>query len=291
MAWYDFLGKDAGSIARQRLSARAAIPAARAAGGVGSAIRTGLGLTPQGLLLNAGIFAAPYVAEAAANYLRSPQGVLLKDRLGQGDIPGAFTALTGFGRQSSPLRQYNPPGFDPRKPVTSGDLVKSASEVSSLFTGGGSGSPAAERAYQQEKSRVAQLTAQDPELKRYEDARLKAIAPGATPEQVQSAEDIGMQIWRQKYQGTPMAAQGGAVGSFNPLMQRTFGYQTGMSPVQMAELQKTAAPIPVAEGAVPYQTGDLGTRTTLETGYDPAAYGLTPERIEELKNKLLQQKR
>jgi len=60
-------------------------------------------------------------------------------------------------------------------------------------------SPAAERAYQSEKSRVAQLTAQDPELQRYEAARLKAVAPGATPESVQAAEDIGMQIWAQKY--------------------------------------------------------------------------------------------
>jgi hypothetical protein len=58
--------------------------------------------------------------------------------------------------------------------------------------------PQEERAYQQEKSRVAQLTAQDPELQRYEAARLKAVAPGATQEQVQSAEDIGMQIWAQR---------------------------------------------------------------------------------------------
>ena len=56
-----------------------------------------------------------------------------------------------------------------------------------------------ERAQAAETSRIAQLTAQDPELKRYEEARLKAVAPGATPEQVQSAEDIGMQIWAQKY--------------------------------------------------------------------------------------------
>jgi len=55
--------------------------------------------------------------------------------------------------------------------------------------------PAAERAYQAEKSRVAQITAQDPELQRYEAARKIAAAPGATPEQVQSAEDIGMQMW------------------------------------------------------------------------------------------------
>lgn len=60
-------------------------------------------------------------------------------------------------------------------------------------------SPAEERAYQTEKSRVAQLTAQDPELQRYKAARLKAVAPGATPEQVKSAEDVGMQIWAQKY--------------------------------------------------------------------------------------------
>lgn len=60
-------------------------------------------------------------------------------------------------------------------------------------------SPAAERAYQTEKSRVAQLAAQNPELQRYEAARKIAAAQGATPEQVQSAEDIGMQIWAQKY--------------------------------------------------------------------------------------------
>ena len=57
------------------------------------------------------------------------------------------------------------------------------------------GGTPAERAQAAETSRVAQLTAQDPELQRYEAARLKAVAPGATAEQVQSAEDIGMQMW------------------------------------------------------------------------------------------------
>ena len=145
-----------------------------------------------------------------------------------------------------------------------------------------------ERAQAAETSRIAQLTAQDPELQRYEAARLKAVAPGATAEQVQSAEDIGMQIWRQKYGTTPMGQTGGAVGSLNPLMRETFGYQTGMAPDQLTAMQKTAAPIPVAPGALPYQMGDLGTRVS-ETGYDPAAYGLTPDKIEEMKKKLLQQ--
>ena len=63
---------------------------------------------------------------------------------------------------------------------------------------GRSSSPAAERAYQQEVSRVAQLTAQDPDLQRYEAARKIAAAKGATPEQVQSAEDTGMRIWAER---------------------------------------------------------------------------------------------
>ena len=61
--------------------------------------------------------------------------------------------------------------------------------------------PPGERSYQQEVSRTAQLTAQDPELQRYEDARKKAVAQGATPESVKTAEDIGMQIFAKKYGG------------------------------------------------------------------------------------------
>jgi hypothetical protein len=133
-----------------------------------------------------------------------------------------------------------------------------------------------EQAYNQERSRIAQLTAQNPEYQNIGQLR-------------NDLRDQGMAIWQQKYGGTPMGQTGGAVGSFNPLMDRTFGYQTGMSPGQMAEMQKTAAPIQVAPGQVPYQQGDLGTRATLETGYDPASFGLTPERIEEMKKQLLQQ--
>ena len=62
-------------------------------------------------------------------------------------------------------------------------------------------SPPEERNYQQEVSRTAQLTAQDPELQRYENARKIAAAQGATPESVKTAEDIGMQIWAKKYGG------------------------------------------------------------------------------------------
>jgi hypothetical protein len=205
----------------------------------------------------------------------------------------------GFGFRTGNGKPYSQPSYKDAQgniydavsgrllyPAKSKPSTATSPTVAPPFPGG---SPAAERAYQTEKSRVAQLTAQDPELQRYEAARLKAVAPGATPEQVQSAEDIGMQIWQQKYGNTPIGQPGGAVGRFNPLMDRTFGYQSGMSPQEMQAMQATAAPVQVAPGAVPYQKGDLGTRATLETGYDPAAYGLTPEKIEEMKQKLLQQ--
>ena len=54
---------------------------------------------------------------------------------------------------------------------------------------------AAERDYQQKVSRVAQLTAQDPELQRYEYAREKAKLAGPGSAAEQSAEDLGMQMW------------------------------------------------------------------------------------------------
>ena len=69
-----------------------------------------------------------------------------------------------------------------------------------------------ERAFASEASRVAQLTAQDPELKRYEDARKLAVAPGATEQQIQSAEDIGMQIWAQKNPGLAANVKSGQAG-------------------------------------------------------------------------------
>lgn len=78
---------------------------------------------------------------------------------------------------------------------------------------GAPGAPAAaERAYQTEKARVAQMAAQNPDLQRYEEARLKAVAPGATPQQVQSAEDIGMQIWAAKHGGLAAKVKPGQSG-------------------------------------------------------------------------------
>lgn len=151
-------------------------------------------------------------------------------------------------------------------------------------------SPAADRAYEAEKSRVAQLTAQDPELQRYEAARKLAVAPGATPEQVQSAEDIGMQIWQQKYGGTPMGQPGGAIGVDNPLMKRTFGYQSGSAPDQQMG-GYTQGPTP----NIPQVDQSLNPASPTFIGGEGgplmnfADENLTPEMIEAYQKQLLTQ--
>jgi len=69
-------------------------------------------------------------------------------------------------------------------------------------------SPAAERAYQQEVSRVAQLTAQDPDLQRYEVAR----AAAKSQEEMNAVRDEGMRIWAQKHGGLAAKVKPGATG-------------------------------------------------------------------------------
>jgi hypothetical protein len=146
--------------------------------------------------------------------------------------------------------------------------------------------PAAERAYQQEVSRVAQLTAQDPELKRYELAREGA----KTQEDMNAARDIGMQIWQNKYGGTKMGQQGGAVGTFNPLMDKTFGYQTGGAPDQ-----QMGAPTMGPSHLVPQVDQSLNPASpTYLGGEGPpqmnfADDNLTPEMIEAYQKQLLSQ--
>lgn len=139
----------------------------------------------------------------------------------------------------------------------------------------------ADRAYQSAKAETAAMVATDPLMQQWSDAQ-KA-------KDFTTADQLGKQIWQNKYGGSPMGQPGGAIGSRNPLMDSTFGYQAGMSPGDIAKTITNPSAIPVSPGEAPYQIGDLGTRATSEIGYDPTAYGITPEMIEEMKKRLLQQ--
>jgi hypothetical protein len=143
-----------------------------------------------------------------------------------------------------------------------------------------------ERAQAAETSRVAQLTAQDPELQRYEKAR----AGAKTQEEMNAARDIGMQIWQQKYGNTLMGQPGGAVGAFNPLMEKTFGYQSGSAPGQQVGAP-TLGPSPLVpqidqslNPASPNYIGGEGT--PLMNFADPRFENMSPEDFQKLLNQV-----
>ena len=139
----------------------------------------------------------------------------------------------------------------------------------------------ADRAYQSAKAETAAMVATDPLMQQWSAAQ-KA-------KDFTTADQLGEQIWQNRYGKTQMGRPGGAIGSRNPLMDSTFGYQTGMSPGDIAKTITNPSAIPVSPGEAPYQTGYLGTRATSETGYDLAAYGLSPEVIDAYKKRLLEQ--
>ncbi len=92
---------------------------------------------------------------------------------------------------------------------------------------------------------------------RYDQLRKAGPEMVMTPEGLrEKAVDYGLQEWAKMY---PKLAERQQQGSFNPLMQQTFGYQTGEGPGQlpagMAPDQQTVM-------------GDLGSRAQGEGGYD-----------------------
>ena len=75
-----------------------------------------------------------------------------------------------------------------------GSFVSAATRPSFSSAPPASAGNPAERAYKQEVSRVAQLTAQDPDLQRYEAAR----QADAKAKDFSKSEDIGMEIWARR---------------------------------------------------------------------------------------------
>jgi len=69
----------------------------------------------------------------------------------------------------------------------------------------------------------------------------------------QEAEDLGMQIWMRKYDKSPMAQAGGAIGAYNPLLASMFPETKGFAPAFAPEQEEI-------------QMGDLGTRAQGEMG-------------------------
>lgn len=221
----------------------------------------------------------PGAVNAAGRILNQPAAPYNPGGGGMGGRRGTAGAGT-YARPTGSLRDYGT-GYKEQE-------LRAGAEAERFRPGAGfPGQQApAERAFQAEKSRVAQLTAQDPELQRYEKARTAA----KTQEEMNAARDIGMQIWQQKYGNTPMGQPGGAVGRDNPLMQRTFGYQSGSAPGQQMG-EPTLGPSPlmpqVDQALNPASPNYLGGEgAPLMNFADPRFENMSPEDFQNLLNQV-----
>lgn len=134
-----------------------------------------------------------------------------------------------------------------------------------------------EQAYNAERSRIAQLTAQNPEFQNIGQLR-------------NDLRDQGMQIWQQKYGNTPMGQPGGAVGRNNPLMDHTFGYQTGSAPDQQMGAP-TLGPSPlipqVDQSLNPASPNFIGGEGAPIMNFaDPRFENMSPEEFQKLLNQV-----
>lgn len=207
-----------------------------------------------------------------------------------GFVPGEISAASVPIKGSAPsLRNYGP-GYK-EKELAAG----AAAERFRPGAGFPGQQGAADRSYQQELSRTAQLTAQDPELQRYETAR----AAAKTQEEMNSVRDMGLAMWAEKNPKLAAKMQPGQSGfdtiykqtgqvptpTFNPLMERTFPsmsrgageYTMGPSPLvpQIDQALNPAGP-----------TYALGEGPSLMNFSDE---NVTPEMIKAFQEQLLKQ--
>ena len=162
----------------------------------------------SGSLLDQGLRSIPSTrntdaGRAAGNELRYMGGQLMQGRLPYPAVGNIPPSANGESYRRAELRLA-----DAARPGGGGGGGGNAGYSLNTVTGQpGLGSPA-ERAYQQELSRTAQLTAQDPELQRYERARSTA----KTQEEMNAVRDEGMRIWAAKHGGLAAKVKPGSTG-------------------------------------------------------------------------------
>ena len=118
-------------------------------------------------------------------------------------------------------------------------------------------SPAAERAYQAERSSVAQQAAQNPELQRYQDQAILARqalqgydpASGPLPGAAQTAQDMGMAMWAKANPGLAAKVRPGQSG-FGAI-QNTLAASAANTGFQSPSQLLTTPPPPVTPTLFP----------------------------------------
>ena len=220
----------------------------------------------------------------------SPTAVAANQRLYRGVIGSIPPSADGESYRRAELRLA-----DAARPGGGGGGGGNAGYSLNTFTGQPGIVSPADRAYQQELSRTAQLTAQDPELQRYENARVAA----KTQEEMNSVRDMGMEMWAKANPTLAAKVQPGQSGfdaiykqtgqmptpTFNPLMERTFpGMSRGAGEYTMGPSPLVPQVDPALNPAGPTYALGEGPRLMNFSGED-----VTPEMIKAYQEQLLKQ--
>ena len=220
----------------------------------------------------------------------SPTAVEANRRRYRGVIGSIPPSANGESYRRAELRLA-----DAARPGGGGGGGGNAGYSLNTFTGQPGMVSPADRAYQQELSRTAQLTAQDPELQRYENARIAA----KTQEEMNSVRDMGMEMWAKanpKLAAKVQPSQSGfdtiykqtgqvPTPTFNPLMERTFpGMSRGAGEYTMGPSPLIPQVDPALNPAGPTYALGEGPRLMNFSGED-----VTPEMIQAIQEQLLKQ--
>ena len=322
MAWFDFLnqanpkGQDAGSIARQRLNARAAIP-----------IKPTVGLRGAGKFISP-LFAIPDIIEQTQQVINPQDNIITR----LGALGNSIENVIGSGG-GAPRATKSPPGQQQRpigtqavlngKPVYWGgddygwqllNGTGSSATLNSLntpgtqgrfiqdtaprspgaaqgggggFSGAGSFAPidpyaAQNREYERERARVEAMVKANPDMQK------QAIA-----DERAKVRDQGMAIWAAKYGapgGLASKVKPGAVGY--DAIQRGIGIQELPSLEKRAEFtwnQATQGPtpaVPMADAMLnPSSPGFIGGEGAPPVNFaDPRFENMSPEEFQKLLN-------
>ena len=196
-----------------------------------------------------------------------------------------FGIPAGRSAQAGQLTQYNPPGFDPNKPVTGADLLQSVRAVVGADIGGDGRSDEARALASQYAPKPFPMTREgqfDRYFKTPEFDYVFGAQTGKGPKTAEEMVTLGAQ--RQAPTTAPLSDYYRSQSALGRVNQEEIQKMYADRP----DLQKWAAANPMLaqreyikrQGGRPLAPdqetvmGDLGSRAQSETGYTPEAFGM-----------------
>lgn len=196
-----------------------------------------------------------------------------------------FGIPAGRSAQAGQLTQYNPPGFDPNKPVTGADLLQSVRAVVGADIGGDGRSDEARALASQYAPKPFPMTREGQFERYFKTPEFDYVFGSQTGKGPKTAEEmVTLGTQRQAPTSAPLSDYYRSQSALGRVNQEEIQKMYADRP----DLQKWAAANPMLaqreyikrQGGRPLAPdqetvmGDLGSRAQSETGYTPEAFGM-----------------